>query len=151
MQGGPQTVNEAAMQVLRSRNAALRNMPPTPTPSAPKPQVPAQNATTVLNKISQNNLPKTQIAQHQQAQLAQRAVYAQHQRQQQAAAYGRPPQQAQRLPNGQQVPNGQMMMVNGQPVPMPPGYNMSGQQHQAYARPQPYYPNNRPPARSRRR
>ena len=149
MQGGPQTVSEAALEALRQRNTALRNMPSTgATPQAqPTPSPAATSPTSVLNKISQNNAPKVTIAQHQQAQLAQRAAYAAQQRQQQAQMTQQqqqqqvrppyPPQHVQRLPNGQ-------MIVNGRPVPVPPGYKMAPQQQQ--------YPNDaRPPARSRRR
>jgi Flp pilus assembly protein TadD len=145
MKDGPQTVSEAALDALRRRNTALRNMPSTPKPdTTAAPQSSGQNANTVLNKISQNNVPKVTIAQHQQAQLAQRAAYAAQQRQQQAQ-YPYPQQ-----PHIQPLPNGQMM-INGRPAPMPStAYNMAMQQ-QPYIVPQPYYTDDRIPARTRRR
>ena len=163
MKDGPQTVSEAALEVLRQRNSALRNMPSSPSGArlAQRPttstqmQRPAQipngaapkNADNLLNRISQNNIPKTVVAQQMRNQLAQRAAIAAQQRQQGVHPY---PQQ-QRPQQAQYLPNGQMMMVNGRAVPVPPGFNMPMQQQQAYGAQQPYYGNERQPARTRRR
>ena len=133
--GGPQTVSEAALEVLRQRNTALRNMPSTAKPAAATPpQTSVQKTNPVLDKISQNNVPKAAIAQRQQAHLAQRAAHAAQQRQ--LRANPRYPQQhVQHLPNGQ-------ILVNGRSVPM---------QQQPFAVSQPNYADTRPPARTRRR
>ncbi|NNC35930.1 MAG: hypothetical protein EX271_01885 [Acidimicrobiales bacterium] len=146
MQGGPQTVSEAALEVLRQRNTALRDMPSSPRPVLQAPTSTPQAPNTVLNKISQNNAPKVAIARQQQAQLAQRATYAAQQGHQQQP-YGPPPPHVNQ--NGHPA-HGQMM-VNGRPAPMPPAYNMAMQQQQPHVVRPPYYPDPRAPARTRRR
>jgi hypothetical protein len=153
MQNGPQNVSEATMQVLRQRNAALRNMPSGSQPNMQSsPQAAAPN--NLLNKISQNNTPKAQLARQQQAQLAERAAYMAQQRQQ---MYAYPPQGA---PQPQLGPNGQpiyapQQVINGQPVTRqqvpPPGYGYPQQMQQQQGTPQQMYTNERAPARTRRR
>lgn len=153
MKNGPQTVSEAAMEVLRQRNAALRNMPSNPQLASGPQQYVAPSA--ILNQISQNNTPKAAIARQQQQELARRAAYMQQQQYQQQQ-YQR--QQNQQQPQqyyqyGQQripiVPN--PVMPNGQPAPVQQPYEPVIQRYPTQQQHTAQQQTDRAPARDRRR
>jgi Flp pilus assembly protein TadD len=169
MVNGPQSVSDAAYYALQQRNAALREdhgavLPkvtqrpymPVPPPStgqvaiAPAPVTTPAPTGSVLEKISRQNMPKSLLAQQRRREHAQR-MYQEQQRQQQyyqnqqQQAYG----QNQGQVPGQQVP--QQVPANGQQQYVPQGYYNQQGYPQTNAQPQNTNPDQREPARDRRR
>ncbi len=119
-EGGPKTAREAALAMARQSSSYGATRPQAPPPQirmqntqAQKPQLPRntapQNMTPydVLGRISQNNTPKTAIAQRQQQQLAYRAQMQAQQRVGQMRPQAYPPNSRVPMPYGApaQYPN----------------------------------------------